>query len=195
MPPDADHPQVQEMLDRLQEHLKAHPDGIKEFDLYQRLKAEEVYPFTDADLGDPEQLFKIHFLLFHHLYLLRDRLHHQGRGHLEIHCLKILLTLKQTDNRTPLPHEPLRAYYLDTSKLETTTRADVEQMLRSFWDRLNRFEGRGPALALFDLPEDACDATIKQRYHQLAKEHHPDTGGDALRFREIAEAAEILLKR
>ena len=38
------------------------------------------------------------------------------------------------------------------------------------------------------VPETADDKEIKKAYRKLAAEHHPDRGGDAEKFKEVAEA-------
>ncbi|MEG3640564.1 DNA-J related domain-containing protein [Magnetococcus sp. PR-3] len=187
---------VEEKLDLLESILRDHPEGMKEFELYQLLKTRQIAPFDAENLQDPEVLFRVHFLLFHHLYRLRDRLHTQQVGQLEIHCLEIKLTPtdpQRSEGEIPARHDGLRDYYLDLSHLEQTTRADVEQLLQQFWERFDRFEGRDAALSVLDLPAEADQASIKKRYRSLAKQHHPDSGGDADQFRQIAEAAEFLL--
>ena len=40
--------------------------------------------------------------------------------------------------------------------------------------------------------EGASAAEIKKAYRKLAKEHHPDAGGDAAKFQEASEAYEVL---
>lgn len=42
------------------------------------------------------------------------------------------------------------------------------------------------------LKRDATVAEVKKAYRQLAKQHHPDTGGDAAKFQEGSEAYEVL---
>ncbi len=48
---------------------------------------------------------------------------------------------------------------------------------RLFYDR--------EALILLGLPFDADEALVKRRFRELAKKHHPDTGGDAKKFIEL----------
>lgn len=43
-----------------------------------------------------------------------------------------------------------------------------------------------------NLSESASDEEIKQAYRKLAREHHPDKGGDKDKFQKIQEAYEIL---
>ncbi len=40
--------------------------------------------------------------------------------------------------------------------------------------------------------ENANTATIKEAYRNLAREHHPDRGGDVKKFKEATEAYSIL---
>jgi molecular chaperone DnaJ len=42
------------------------------------------------------------------------------------------------------------------------------------------------------VPQDADKQVIKKAYRKLAAQHHPDRGGDAERFKEVAEAYSVL---
>ena len=45
---------------------------------------------------------------------------------------------------------------------------------------------------LLGVPRDAETSQIRTAYKQLAKEHHPDKGGDPEKFKEISQAHEVL---
>lgn len=176
----------------LNEILILHPAGLKEYALVQILKHQGVEPFVRCDLGDELSLFRTHFFLFHHLYRLQAQLRLAQTGDLQIHCLSIVLRPWQEGVSLAL-HDPLAGYYLDVSRLESTTRAEVKVMLEWFWRRLTLEEGRGGAYAVLGLSAGASVVEIKRRYRELAMQHHPDHGGQAARFREIAEAVDLLL--
>lgn len=56
-------------------------------------------------------------------------------------------------------------------------------------DELSRVE----ALALLALPADADEDAVKRAYRRLARERHPDAGGDVDAFRDLQRAYERLL--
>lgn len=70
--------------------LRAHPDGLSEHDLIRKLARDDPAFGPDA-YTDKLSLFQCHFILFHHLYRLRDDLWNERQGDLAIHCLKIAL--------------------------------------------------------------------------------------------------------
>jgi len=45
---------------------------------------------------------------------------------------------------------------------------------------------------VLDLRQDAAPEEIKRAYRRKAREHHPDAGGDAERFKEVTRAYEVL---
>jgi len=45
---------------------------------------------------------------------------------------------------------------------------------------------------ILGVPRDAQDQDVKKAYRKLAREHHPDKGGDAEKFKKVQEAYEIL---
>ena len=45
---------------------------------------------------------------------------------------------------------------------------------------------------ILGVPKTANDAELKKAYRKLAKQHHPDTGGDQKRFQQISEAYQTL---
>jgi hypothetical protein len=48
-------------------------------------------------------------------------------------------------------------------------------------------------LEYFGLPFDAASAAVRKRFRELAKEYHPDAGGDAARFIELMRVYEELI--
>ncbi|MHB8416808.1 MAG: J domain-containing protein [Myxococcales bacterium] len=81
-----------------------------------------------------------------------------------------------------------------TPREQRASRAEAEEReraLRPFRDRLDRWlavaEGRDPFAAL-GLRPGADLAEARERFHDLALQHHPDRGGDAERMRKLIEA-------
>jgi curved DNA-binding protein len=50
-----------------------------------------------------------------------------------------------------------------------------------------------PYLAILGLKSASSREDVKRAFRQQARQHHPDAGGDAAKFREIVEAKEHML--
>lgn len=188
------------LLATIERIVREHPQGLTEHALIDRLRAAQVEPFAGSNLRAPLSLFRTHFLLFHCLYRLREACMERGEW-LRIDCLDIGLEASAGDlernepqgTRKPAISDPLRAYYLDLTRLDTTDAAAVEALLGAFWRRMSRSERRSHALAVLGLEDPVDDHAIQQRYRSLVQRHHPDRGGDAARIQEFNEARWILL--
>jgi len=182
------------LLVHVHEILREHPGGIREYDLMEALDKRCVEGFGRTAFADHLSMFQSHFLLFHCLYALRDRLHEQGRaGGLDIHCLSIRL-MPYTEGRNGLPqrHDPLRDYYLDLNNMEKTDAAEVDRLMNDFWLRFIALDERQQALQRLGLNDPVEYGQIKSRYRRLVMEHHPDRGGDHEQLQSINAAMRTL---
>lgn len=176
--------------------LKEAPGGLSEYQLINRLRDGGHPAFQGSLSGDHLSLFRIHFLLFHVLYRLRERLWRQRRSELRISPLRIALAPYRDDGhgeRRLGRRDPLCEYYLDPGHLETTTTEQVETLLRQFWSGSVPADRRGRALHVMGLADPVDDGTIRRRYRRLVMEHHPDRGGDTERLQAVNAAMEVLM--
>lgn len=185
---------LEQFQNTLLELLEQFPDGISEYELFNRLSALNFPDYHETARRTSLGLFRAHFALFHALYGLRDRLWDARRAHLEIGAMCIRLAAYTTQSSAvPGRTDPLRAYYLDARHLQDATAADVEQLLGRFWRRFGSGDHREQALGVLGLNDPVDDVTIKQTYRRLAMQHHPDRGGNEQRLQEINAAVTSLL--
>ena len=188
--------QNRQLLCVLHEILKDHPSGIKEYDLLVILKKKELPVFLDSNFSDTLDLFKAHFILFHLLYNLRDYLHEDEKGTVEIHFLKIvLLPWQPNDQKLPAIRDSLAEYYGDLTNMTETKKVDVEKMIDQFWKDYIEYHLKPKSFTVLGLDKQATKTEVKQRYRDLAKKHHPDHGGNADNFKRISDAAQNLLHK
>ena len=169
----------------LERELDAHPFGLPEQRLLSRLRVLGLPGFVEAP--DPEVLFDQHFRLFHALYRLRLRWRGEARRDLQIHCLGIrAFAYRNPRTRLPATVDPVEAYYLDAGNVADRSRARA--MIGDFWQRMAARDVRAQALAQLGLSDPVAPAAVRRRYLRLARQTHPDLGGDAGAFGRIANA-------
>lgn len=176
------------------ELLRQYPAGISEYSLLKRLREADYALFPKLALGDNLGLFQSHFLLFHSLYRLRDRLHAEQLGVLQISAFLIELTGYEGAEAALCLKDPLREYYLDLANLDETGEADVQRLLDQFWRSISPVASPHVEEAMVTLElEQACDFShVKAQYRRLVMQHHPDRGGEAVKMHELNDALEIL---
>lgn len=175
--------------------LLDHPEGLDEQACLQRLRAHPDSGFEAQRQISGLGLFRSHFVLFHVLYRLRDRLRQSGTGDIEIDPMCIRRRGYVPGESALSSHDSLRAYYLDLNNLENTDAADVGRMLKGFDAEVRRREQRAHAMATLELTEPFDAAAVRRQYRRMAMRHHPDRGGDAERLQAINRAFRTLLPR
>lgn len=179
--------------------LDAHPAGIAEHALLHQLQRQGVSGFEHLSFDDPMALFRIHFLLFHHLYRLADTLAIQR--HVRLHISPLCIRLEPWPLLATAPgHElacpdPLRAYYLDLSQLAHTTPERLAAMLHRVRD-LGRPppgpQAQAEALRVLGLEVPLDAASLRRHYRRQVMACHPDRGGDTRRLQAINAAMQVL---
>lgn len=75
-----------------------------------------------------------------------------------------------------------------------TLRLGARLLWRSTTNPVRPALQRQQALAVLGLPSNATMPQIKKRYRKLAKQYHPDLGGDPRQMQRLVAAYEFLLK-
>ena len=177
----------------LRDILDTYPAGISEYDLLKGLAEHNASLFNEDYFKSTLGLFQRHFLLFHCLYLLRDKLRTARQGDMQIHCLGIqLIPYSNTPSSHPELPDPLAGYYLDLDNLKSTDESDVLRLLNNFWQKFAGDEQRDEALAVMQLTYPTSYPVIKQQYRRLAMQWHPDRGGELAQFQRLEWAMGIL---
>ncbi|WP_339672602.1 DNA-J related domain-containing protein [Dasania marina] len=164
--------------------------------LQQRGEFEAILPAGQAvALSNDLALFQRHFLIMNALYQLQAQLLSE-RLHLHISPLRIYLSLLQESKANSLADvlesPALAEYYGNFANFSDTGEQDVQRLLKGFWQRYRAEDKQLAAFQQLDLPADASWPEVKQRYRRLAKQHHPDHGGDHEQFIALRAAFEVL---
>ena len=197
--------QTSELIDILALLLDENSVGFSEHELLKLLQQPPHEFFATDALRDPLVLFQTHFLLFHCLYVLKQRWSKTQHAELEISALVIKKrplkpsiepSLKDSpmdkNEFQPIEHaDPLAQYYLDWSHFSATSSADVEDLLSNFWRKVFKPQNEldiQQALIVMELEAPISTIELKVQYRRLAQSHHPDKGGDSEHFKNICQA-------
>ena len=166
---------------------------FKLHELMSRLRTEGWLP--QWPLPAEQQLFRTNFLLMNALYQLQARLLSEGIW-LEVAPLSLTLAPLLPGQPGVARSDPLREYYLDWQIFWQTEVAEIEELLRAFWQGYCgslQPAARERALAELGLEVGATPQQIRQCWKRLALRFHPDRPqGDAARFVAINLAWEQL---
>ena len=172
-----------------------------EYQIITHLQTKKIAPFNGFSLANSKDLFSAHFLCMHALYQLKKQYRRTNKYQLHIHSVKIeriLLDKTLTTNKqsaiTLEKFDPLESYYLNTQHYFETQEDEINDMLKSFWQKYLAQDKKQAALTVLGLPIDADANMIKAKYLRLAQKHHPDKGGCAEMFSKIQQAKSVLDK-
>ena len=172
----------------------------REHALIHSLKSAQVAPFSHIDLSNTLELFKAHFLVRHALYTLRGRWRSTQQAELRISSIELEKVQYRSDIDTHnqkstdvAQQDLLAAYYLDIENYHEMTEAEVNLLLKGFWQQLQSPAQSADALNTLGLNEGATYREIKAAFRKAAQTAHPDKGGDESRFKSLVEAKEQLL--
>jgi hypothetical protein len=171
-----------------------------EHEIIKHLQDKKIQPFDDFLLADAKDLFSAHFLCMHALYHLKKQYRDAKTFSLIIESVRIKrVELSDARSDKGLEHalestDPLESYYLNSQHYFETQEDEINDLLKSFWEKYIAQDHKLEALDILNLPSDADAKMIKARYLQLAQTHHPDKGGSAEVFVKISHAKEVLDK-
>lgn len=182
----------QSLLTCLDDLTRRHAAGISEFQLINLLDKDPEAPFSRPDMLDNWALFKAHFWLFHHLYLLQMSLREEGeRLDILATCIQRYRTSSDRPSKsdTLTTTDPMADYYLDLDNLDRETPEGLNDKLNAFWQRLGAPQGQSSEdWQTLELSPPQSAPALRTQYRRLCQQHHPDRGGDAQRFKAIQGA-------
>jgi len=182
------------IFETVEEYLQRYPSGFKEYDLIEYLNEKNIFQNQDGRKSASLQLFQKHFLLFHVLYKISEKMVHSKSGCLKISPL-LIQKLGYSEAETELGEfDPLREYYMDLSNMKKATEETVDELLTSFWTQYLTNDKRQEALETLGLSDPVDDKQIRSTYRRLVNTHHPDKGGDKEKIQVLNKAYAALIK-
>jgi hypothetical protein len=170
-----------------------------EHQIIKHLQEKKISPFDDFSLANSKDLFSAHFLCMHALYHLKNQYQHAQKFKLTIQSVQIqritlndeIFANKQPDTVLETT-DPLERYYLNSKYYFETQEDEINDMIKSFWQKYIAQDNKKEALDVLNLPTNADAKMIKAQYLRLAQKHHPDKGGCAEMFTKIRQAKTVL---
>lgn len=185
------------MLAAEQELRVAGPLGLSELTLIKALQGDCWQLIGQVDFSRPEQLYPVHFLLFHALYRLSDELFTGGESiQISPMCIRLVTANAATDTSLPGPKDALRAFYLDLNQYYLSN-TDISDMMDRFWAGTIQQKpdcasaASAAELLGFESVPTSFD-TVKRRFRKRMMQAHPDRGGSTEEVQHLNEAITVL---
>ena len=194
------------LLDQQVEHLMiaaehelraAGPSGLSELALIKTLQSERWQVIGSVDFSRTEQLYPVHFLLFHALYRLNDELFPAGE-HIQLSPLQIRLCPGSSSGNTSLPgaKDSLREFYMDLEQYYLSN-TEIADMMDRFWtgtivQKPNSASVASAAEVLGFESVPPTFGTAKRRFRKLMMKVHPDRGGSTVQVQHLNDAFAVL---
>jgi len=186
--------QVQHLLVAVEHELRLAPAGLSELELIRLLQQTPWQLIGEVSFSEPENLYPVHFLLFHVLYRLRDRLSETGETlDLSPMCIRLEpLPEGAEGQRSPASVDNLRAFYLDLAGYRMPA-STIQRMMDDFWAgrpgsslQPEELVAAANVLGFEEVPDSF--ATVKQRFRRAVMQAHPDRGGDTESVQALNQA-------
>ncbi|MBZ0333811.1 DNA-J related domain-containing protein [Marinobacter sp. AL4B] len=192
------HQQVEHLVVAAEHELRAAgPSGLSELALIKTLQSNHWQLIGPVDFGRTEQLYPVHFLLFHTLYRLSDELLPGGESiHLSPLQIRLLPTDSISSTSVPGPTDTLRAFYMDLEQYYLSN-SEISDMMDRFWagtivQKPNSASVTSAATVLgFESVPSTFD-TAKRRFRKLMMKAHPDRGGSTIEVQRLNDAFAVL---
>mgnify|MGYP000518003634 CR=1 FL=1 len=174
--------------------IKSQSQAMSEYELLTQLNKQGEFS-AELNRSKGLLLFQRHFLIVHALYYLQDSFRAESLF-LEVSPLCIQLRPLMNGGGKNLSDVgascALKAYYSDIKNLDGTDEQGVGVLLSGFWIKYLASDKRVAAYHALGLPLQADWCRVKAAFRRLAKQHHPDHGGDQDKFVEVRGAYEVL---
>ncbi len=191
------YPQIQHLSVAVEHILRGLDRPVTELELIKTLQGPPWTLIGEVRYSEPDQLYPVHFLLFHVLYSLRDQLANEGIQ-VDISPLGIHLSQQTVVSGSgPAGHvDELRKFYLDLSNVQLSEET-ISQMMDDFWaGRSGRHPGESDAqdaaktLGFPEIPARFTD--VKQTFRRAVMRAHPDRGGKTEAIQDLNRAFSVL---
>ncbi len=191
-------PYLAPILTALDLFFESNPQ-TSEHDLIKNLQDKNIPPFDNLSLSLAKDLFSAHFLCMHALYHLKKQYRVSQKFTLIIQSVRIERVINNDakfgdeESATELEViDPLASYYLNPAHFFETQEDEINDLLKSFWQKYLAQDHKSEALQTLKLPVNADAKMIKAQFLRLAQQHHPDKGGSAEMFAKIRQAKKVL---
>ncbi|PLX66441.1 MAG: hypothetical protein C0602_12350 [Denitrovibrio sp.] len=192
--------------------------------VYESKVLRAAFPGTEIMGMEAVDLYRIHFALFHKLYMLQNEYIKEGK-YLHVHFMRTGVfnypedscaffnentmsfccqEIADGQSHCELHTEQLgddkleslsqKYFYLDTRNYDKLDSASAESLLSGAWEVLSSEYSLNDAYATLGLSGHENIKTIKIRFRELCKKYHPDHDGDRDKFMDINRSYRMITK-